>query len=114
MVAQLPQIAGQVSSRRVAIMRVLGKAALDDPAKGVRELRSQAVERFGLLANDRRHRLRGGAAREGALPSRHLVEDRAQRELVGCEVRGATSCLFWRHVADGPQYDSRLGGLRHG
>ena len=46
----------------------------------------QLRDRLGLVADDRRQRLGAGLPLEGALARRHLVEDRAERELVRAEV----------------------------
>ena len=53
-------------------------------------------------------RLGAGLALEGPLSRRHLVEDRAERELVRAEVHASPLACSGRHVADGPEDRARL------
>ena len=80
------ELAGEVPRRGVAVLGVLGEAALDDPAQRRRHLRVERADRLGLLVQDRRQRVDGGLLLERPLARRHLVEDRAERELVRSEV----------------------------
>src|SRR5262249_6529103 len=93
------QIAREVLGGGVALLGVLGEAALDDPSQGGRSFRVQLSDGLGLLSQDRDERLGAGLPVEGALARRHLIEDRAERELVGAEVEWLTSRLLRRHVA---------------
>ena len=96
------QVAGEVARRGVTLVGILRVAALHDPAKRRRRPRVQLCDRLGLVLDDRRERLRAGALLKRALPRRHLVEDRAQRELIRTEVDRAPARLLRRHVADRP------------
>ena len=80
------QIPREVARRGVALVGVLGEAALDDPAQRRRSLRVDLRHRLRLVLDDRRQRLAPRVPLERALARRHLVEDRAERELVRAEV----------------------------
>ena len=109
-----PQVARQVFGRRVTLGRALGETSLDDPANRRRDLRGNGRDGFRFLANDRREHLGPRLARERAAARGHLVEHRAQRELVGTEIEGAAARLLGRHVGDGSHHDARFGGRAHG
>ena len=98
--AQHLELAREVLRGGVALLRVLGQAALDDPAERGGQPRRRLEERLGLLPDDGGERLRGRVALEGLPPRGHLVEDRAERELVGAEVHRPSRRLLGRHVAD--------------
>ena len=106
--AQQLQLARQVLGRGVALLGVLGEAALDEPAEGSRHARRRLQQRLGLLADDRDERLGARLALEGLPPGGHLVEDRAERELVRAEVHGAAGGLLGRHVAHRPEHGAGL------
>ncbi len=108
MVAHGGEVARQVLGRRVAVLRVLHEAALDDPAQGRRRLRVRLGDRLRVLAHDRDERLGAGLALEGALARRHLVEDRAEGELVGAEIDRPSGGLLRRHVAGRAHHGARL------
>ena len=81
------QVAGEVSRRAVTLVRLLGQAAVDDPAQSRgRARRGGRDRRLRVLADDRRQSLGSGVPLPGALAREHLVEDRAERELVRAKV----------------------------
>jgi hypothetical protein len=82
MVAKPNQIASEVACRGVALLSVLGHAAIEDPADGQRQIRTDPVRGLGLFADDRRHRLGGRLALERLLAREHLVDDGPERELI--------------------------------
>ena len=98
MIADALQVAGKIPGRGVPLVGVLGEQTLDDPAHGSRGLRCELAQGLGLLPDDRDERLGARLALECALARRHLVEDRAERELVGAVVDGLAARLFGRHV----------------
>ncbi len=106
-VERLLEVAGQVAGRSVAVGRILAEAALDDPAQRRRRGGIELGDRLGFLADDGRERLDRGLLLEGAPAGGHLVENRAERELVGAKVRGLAARLFRRHVADRPENHAR-------
>ena len=78
-VADALQVAREVARRRVALVRVLGEAALDDPAKRRRRPRVHPRDGLRLVADDRGQRLGAACAFwKARCPRRHLVEDRAE------------------------------------
>ena len=82
------------------MLRVLGMAALDDPAQGRRDIWSERADRLGLLIDDRSQRLDGALAVERSPARRHLVEHRPERELIRPIVDRRALRLLGRHVAD--------------
>jgi hypothetical protein len=110
-VADLHQLPCQVPRRGVAVLRVLGEAALDDPDEGRRGPRAEPLERLGLLLDDRREGLDGARPLERLPPRQELVEDQAEAELVRPEVDGPAERLLGGHVAGGAD-DDPGGGLR--
>ena len=107
MVAHPLELAREVLRRRVALIRVLGEAPLDDPANGGRSLRRGLLEGLRLLTDDRDEGLGPRLSLERPPACGHLVEDRAQGELVGTKVDGLTAGLLGRHVTDRPHHRSR-------
>ena len=105
-------VPGQVARRGVAFLGILLQAALDDPAERRRHGGVELRDGLGVLADDGRQGLGLRSALEGALARRHLVEDRAHRELVGAVVERAAAGLLRRHVPDGPHHRAGLRGLR--
>ncbi len=99
-IAQVGQVAGEVARRPEAVFGILGEAPLDQPAQRSGRARVHLHDRRGLLADDRRQGLGRRPALEGAFARRHLVEDRAEGELVGPEVERPPARLLGRHVAD--------------
>ena len=88
-VAQGCEIVREVLGRGVAVLRLLRQAAVDDPAIRRRRRRRRGGQWIRVLAHDRGHRLgwRGLLKRPAA--GGHLVEDRAEGELIGAVVDGA-------------------------
>ena len=107
MLAQPGEVAREVGGRGEAVFRVLLQAAVDEPAQRRGRARVEPRHVLGLLADDGGERLRAGRALERTLPRRHLVEDGAERELVGAEVERAAARLLGRHVADRAEHDTR-------
>jgi hypothetical protein len=105
----LLEIAGEVARRGVALVRVLRKAALDDPANGCGKAWDERGERLGLLADDGREGLSRGRAVEGPLPRRELVENQSRGELVRAEIHGTARRLLGRHERRRADDDSRRG-----
>ncbi len=75
-----------------------------EPAHRRRDPRVELRHGLGLFPDDRRQRLRRRAPLERALARRHLVQDRAERELVRSEVERPAARLLGRHVADGAHH----------
>ena len=103
------QVPREISRRGVPLLRVLGHASLDDPSQRQRRLRTELAKRLGLLPDDGRHRFGRGLLRERFLPRRDLVEDRAERELVGTEIEWLSARLLRRHIAHRTHNGSRVG-----
>ncbi len=110
-VAQPRQVVREISRRCIALLALLREAALHDPAQRHGGARRRLGQRFRLLADDRRHRLRRARAREGAPARDHFVEHRSEGKLVRPEIENLAERLLRRHVADRPQHDA---GLRRG
>ena len=113
-VAEAREVEGQVARRLEALLGPLLEAVPDDPRERRRQPRDRRGEIGGLLAQDRRHRLRARLAREGPASRQHLVEHRAEREDVGARVGGLAAHLLGRHVADRSQDRARLRRARGG
>ena len=84
MIPQRREVAGEIPGRGVALLRILGEAAVDDPAQGRGRARGRARDRrlgssrmIAVSVSAAVSRLPGAPARD------HLVQDRAERELVG-------------------------------
>jgi hypothetical protein len=113
-VARTREVVREVFGRGVAFLRVLGKTAFDDPANGGGRLRVDLPDGLRLFAQDRDERLGARLALEGTLSRHHLVEDRAEGELVGTEVERLAARLLGRHVAGRAHDRAGLGRRRHG
>ena len=87
---------------RHSVVRLLGVAALDDPAQWRRDPRIDLVDRLGLFVDDRGERVDDALALKGPPARRHLVEHGSERELVRPVVDVLAFGLFRRHVADCP------------
>ena len=111
--AQGREVSREVLRRRVAVPRLLGEAALDDPAQLGGNLGIERRNRLRLRPNDRRECLRPGGPLERPLACHHLVEDRAEGELIGPEIHRLPGRLLGRHVTDGPHDDAGLGRAGH-
>ena len=109
---EVREVAREVARRGIAVVGVLREAALRDPARGGGRLRRGGGEGLGLVADDRGERLGGRVLLEGAAAGEHLVEDRAERELVRPEVRRTPRGLLGRHVPDCPHHGARLRAAR--
>ena len=106
----LPQpieVAGQVSRRGVALLRVLRETALGDPAQGLGGLGSDLSERRRIVLENRRERLDRRRARECPAAGDELVQDRPEGELIRTEVDRPAARLLRRHVAHGPEDQAR-------
>ena len=114
MLANALEVARQVPGRGVAFLGILGQTALDDPAKGRRNVGVDLPDGLRVLANDGRERFGRRAALKRPHPRRHLVEHRAQGELIGAEVDLLAAGLLGRHVADGAQNRPGLRFLDRG
>ena len=112
-IAQVGQVAGQVARRPEPVFGILGEAPLDQPAQRSGRAGVHLHDRRGLLADDRRQGLGRRSSLERAFARRHLVEDRAEGELVGPEVERTPARLLGRHVADRSHHHPgarRVGG----
>ena len=101
------KVVREVARGGEAVLGVFGETALDGPAERSRGAGGELRDRLGVFADDRSERLRRRRPLEGSLSCRHLVEDRAERELVGAEVEGLAARLLGRHVADGAENGAR-------
>ena len=113
MVAQVRKIEGEIARREEPLLGILRETPFDDPAQRDRRKGGERADRLRLVPDDRRERLGGRAAGERALSREHLVEDGPERKLVGAEIDRPAARLLGRHVADGPEHDSRPRGLAH-
>jgi hypothetical protein len=116
MIADALQVAREVFARGIPAPRILGEQALDDPAHRGRRLRRELADRLGLFLDDCHERFGAALSLEGAFSRGHLVEDRAERELVGTVVDGLSARLLGRHLT-GRAHDGaplRRGGDRGG
>ena len=86
-VADAGEVPCQVPRRRVPLLPILGQAAIQHPAHRQREIGTEPGDGLRLFPHDRRHRLGSRLLLERLLPGRQLVEDRAQRELVGAKIQ---------------------------
>ena len=106
------EIARGVARRVVATRRVLRQQPLDHVNERRGRLPVEVGDRIRLLAHDRRHRVERVIAGEGRLAGGQLVENGAERKLIGAEIERPPVCLLGRHVAD--RADDRAGiGGRH-
>ena len=94
----LAEIPGQILRRRVAVRGILGKTPLDNGHELDWRVAGQLGDQFRLGVDDRRHRLDRCFALERAPARDHLVDDRAQRELIRAEVDRFAGHLLRRHV----------------
>ena len=113
-VAQRREIPRQVLRRSVPILRIFRQTAFHDPQQVRRHFRRRDRERLRLGIDDRRERLRRRRTLEGPLARRHLVEDRAEGELIGSEVHRLSAGLLRRHVSDGAEDRPGFGPARDG
>ena len=114
MVADALQIAREVLGGGVTLFGIFREQALDDPSNWRGGLRRELSERFGLLPDDCDESLGAGLPLERALAGRHLVEDRAERELIRAEVEGLAARLLGRHVPGRAHDRAGLGRPDHG
>ena len=108
------EVERQIVRRVEALLRILFEAVPHDALERRRHVlvRDRKIRR--ILLQDRRHRVGGRVAVEGALAREHLVEDRAEGEDVAARVGGTAAHLFGRHVTERAQDDAgfRAGGGR--
>ena len=112
MLADTPQIAREIPRRGVALLRILLQTPLDDPTERRRHVDVDRSDGIDVFADDRGESFGAGAALERALSGRHLVENRAERELIGAEVEGLAARLLRRHVPHRTHHGSGLRLLR--
>jgi hypothetical protein len=105
-------VAGEVASRFVPAVRVLLEASLHDPPEGKGKAGRLPLEGIGLLADDRRHRFRPARAQERARSRQHLVQQRAEGELVRAEIERLAERLLGRHVGERADRHARHGHAR--
>lgn len=101
------EVPGQVDRRGVALLRPLLQAAIDDPQDGVGEAGDAFGKRRGLVAQDGREDLGRGCALERPDACEHLVEDDAQRELVGRRLDREAPGVLRGHVRGGSRWPAR-------
>ena len=94
---------GELARRREALLRGLRQTSADHSLKGVRRIGTSGGQRRRLVTEDGRQGLDGRRALERALAGEHLVDDGAERELVGSEVDVPSRRLLGGHVADGSE-----------
>ena len=117
-VPELPESSPRLNARSRAdwkrALRILLEAVADDALETRRDVLVGDGKIRRILAQDRRHRVRGRVAVECALARQHLVEDRPEGEDVAAGVGGLAADLLGRHVAERAQDDAGLGapGLR--
>ena len=115
MIAHAREIPRQVARGSVPLRRCLREAPVDDPPDRRRDRRIELPDWRRIIANDGRQRFDRGRSVERSSSSEHLVEDEAERELIGAVVRRAAARLLGGHVADRAHDASRPRALlRHG
>ena len=91
-----------------SLLGILLEAVADDALEAGRDVLVGDGEIRRIFLQDRRHRVGGRVAVEGALAREHLVEDRAEGEDVGARVGGLAAHLLGRHVAERAHDDAGL------
>jgi hypothetical protein len=109
MVSEHGEIAREVLGGCIALPRLLGETAVDDPAQRRRRLRACEADGLRILAEDGGERFRHRLPLEGPVARGHLVEHGAEGELVRSEIDRPPDRLFGRHVSDCAHHDAGLG-----
>ena len=97
-----------------SLLGALLEAVAHDALEARRDVLVRDREVRRVFLQDRRHRVRGRVAVEGAAAREHLVEDRAEGEDVAARVGGPAAHLLGRHVAERAQHDAGLGAGARG
>ena len=113
-VARVGEIPREITGRLVALLRLLGETAANDPRQRFGRRRTHGREGLRLLFQNRGERLDRGRALEGPAARGHLVEDGPEGELVGAVVDRLSGRLLRRHVADRPENDAGARLLSRG
>jgi hypothetical protein len=103
----------QIRRGRKSIVGGLGEATRDRAEQTLGNAAADRRQGNRIFANDGGKRLRRGGARECAPAGEHLVDDEAERKLIGSEVRRASRRLLGRHVANRPEDHSLERRRRH-
>ena len=98
----------QIGRRAVALIRVFREAAFDDPPELQRRAGIKRRHRR-LVIDDRIERRGRSLAPECGAAGDHLVEDQAERELVGMKASDGSTRLLRAHVRNGPGPKAELG-----
>ncbi len=94
MIPHRRKLASQIAGTGVAAVRVLGEASFDNPSQRRRRLGVDLRDRPRVFVEDRRERVDRGPLLERSLPRSHLVEDRAEGELVRAEIHDRPARLL--------------------
>ena len=108
-----PQIVAQILGRLIAVVRILGQAAPEDPSDVTRQVLAQFGDRRGCVLDDGRQDRHVRVALERLVASGHLEQQDAEREDVRARVDWLALCLFRRHVGD-RAHDASVAGDRRG
>ena len=113
-VGQARDLRRQIVGRLEAERRLFPKAPRDNRLQGLRGIRTQATQRFGLALDHRGQDLGGGGAEEDGLARGHLGKDEPDRELVGPAVHGLAGRLLRRHVLERAEQHASPGLVQRG
>jgi hypothetical protein len=108
----LLQRLGELGAVLVALLGLLGQAALDHAAQRGRHVRPLGVERRWFLVDDLGGDGHQAVAAEGALAREHLVQHDAGGEEVAAAVDLLAARLLGRHVLRRAQHRAHLGVRR--
>ena len=106
---QRGQLRRHLVGLREPALRILLQAARDQRFERGGDPRTQAAQGLGLPLDDRGQDLGRRVAAERGPARHHLVQDQAQRELIGAVIDAAPGGLLGRHVLERAQERPRAG-----
>jgi hypothetical protein len=98
----------EIGGSAVTIGGLFGQTAFDDPAQLERRALGEREHRRKVVVHDGVERLGGRVAPKRPPPCRHLVENQAERKLIGMEAGRQATRLFRTHVRNRARHKARL------